>query len=192
MKTKLTDPNKPVMIGARIHPRLQYGLRLLARVQGGTIAEAVEWAISLALRTTRIGSGVTETRLNVIVDKVWGKPSEPQQIHVLDKEAPELLDFDQRAAWNLVKRCDDLWTTAYWARESTGEDENGAPDYDYVEVENESDAEHTEVKPNFDLIEAHWPAIRELGLDLGRAGEIENFYTLAEILDGSARGRAGI
>lgn len=182
------EREKPIMIAARVHPRLQYGLRLLSRVQGGTIAEALEWAINLAMRSTRIGGGAAETRLNKVVDTVWNKPTEPQQIHLLNTTAPELLDFDQRSTWNLVIRCPDLWRDASWNFVDTAD---GRSDLEECEV-GTGIPDLDEKLPRFELIEQHWRTIRQTGIALGRAGEIELRYTLAEILDGTALKKAGI
>lgn len=192
---KVGDKEKAVMIGARVHPKLQYGLRLLSRVQGGTIAEALEWAINLAMRNTGIGAGAETVRLNRVVDKVWEQPSIPRRIYTLFESAPELLDFDERGAWNLVRRCDDLWSGQYYTREEGGEDEHGLPTYGYVMVEKDDPARDRDldnVKPRFDVIEEHWKVIAQTGVLLARAGEIGNFYTLDQITSGEALKIAGI
>ncbi|MDR7136175.1 hypothetical protein J2X06_003393 [Lysobacter niastensis] len=179
---------KAVMVGARISPKLQYGLRLLARVQGRTIAEAVEWSISLALRQTRIGNG--EERLNKVVDTAWEKSSDAQRIEYLRRKAPELLDFDERAAWNLVIRCAELWEEAFYGLETDA-------DGDHVLVRVAKDDPNREEQwddrvPLFPIIEKHWEAIKSVGNALGKAGEIEMRFTLAQILDGTALKLAGI
>lgn len=186
--TRAATDEKPVQIASRVHPRLQYGLRLLSRVQGGTIGEAMEWAINLALRQTRIGSGDSETRLNKIVGEVWALPTEPQQIALLNRKAPELLDFEQRAAWNLMVRCADLWL-----EQTLGYLPDDFDKSQFATIDIDGDKEVITLKtPRFDLIEKHWKSIRHAGVLLGRAGEIEQRYTLAEILDGTALKRAGI
>ena len=176
------------MLGARISPKAQYGLRLLARIQGRTIADAVEWSINLALRSTRVGASVMETRLGRIVDAVWELESEARQIHYLDAHAPELLDFDQRAAWSLVKRCKELWQDRHFAFIQDGDDEPP----EQVEVEDKAEADFTETKPRFDIIEKHWDMLRKVGAALGQAGELETYYTLDEILEGKALAEAGL
>jgi len=178
---------KPVMIAARVHPRLQYGLRLLSGIQKRSIAETLEWAINLAMRSTRVGSG--DERLNTLVDLVWNLEGEPHQISQLYERAPELLDFEQRSAWNLVIRCPDLWRTAYLnhIRDEAGLEEA------VEEVSKDDWTGIVAVKvPLLEVIDKHWSAIRELGIALGKVGEIENRYSLKEILDGTARKRAGI
>lgn len=187
--------DKPVMIASRVHPRLQYGLRLLSRVQGGTIAEALEWAINLAMRNTGIGAGVEATRLNKVVDKVWAQPSEARRIGVLFDLAPELLEFDERGAWNLVRRCDELWKGRYYAHEELPDSGDGAPNWAIVEVTKDAsnrDRDYDETSPQFDLIEKHWGVIRQTGVLLARAGEIGETYTLDQIISGDALKMAGI
>jgi len=185
---------KPVMIGARVTPKAQYGLRLLARVQGRTIAEAIEWAINLALRQTRIGGGLGETRLATLVDAIWKFESEPQRIAYLNDKAPELLDFDDRAAWNLVLRCEDLLHHLYFRPHFEHDDEFGfQPAFIPVAADDPTrDTQLDEIEFNFDLINLHWDAIKHVGTELAKAGEIEMRFSLDEILDGSALARAGI
>lgn len=179
---------KPVMIGARVSPKAQYGLRLLAKVQSRTIADAVEWAINLALRQTRIGTG--DLRLNRVVDTAWEKPSDAQRIEYLGRTAPELLDFEERAAWNLVKRCDELWELKYYAMEP---DADGPIQLVRVSKDDPNrDPQLDETTPIFPIIEKHWDAIRFVGVALGRAGEIEMRFSLDQILDGSALKLAGV
>lgn len=192
---KTGDKEKAVMIGARVHPKLQYGLRLLARVQGGTIAEALEWAINLAMRSTGIGAGVEATRLNKVVDKVWAQPSTPRRICALFESAPELLDFDERGAWNLVRRCDELWVGSYYTREDFGDDEHGLPEWKYAEcsaTDPSRDRDLDVKEPCFDVIEKHWAVIKQTGVLLARAGEIGTPYTLDQIISGDALKSAGI
>lgn len=179
--------DRPIMIAARVHPKFQYGLRLLSRVQGSTIAEALEWAISLSLRMTRIGV-LGDLRLNAVVDTVWDNATEPRQIHALYKLAPELLDFDQRSAWHLVSMCRDLWRPPVPATDKN-EGRDGIErkvNFAYRSVPEES------MEPKMEVIELHWKAIQALGVDLSKAGEMENRYTLDEILSGAARKRAGL
>lgn len=181
--------DKPVMIASRVHPRLQYGLRLLSRVQGGTIGEALEWAINLAMRQTRIGSGEGETRLNRIVDAVWAYPTEPRKIAFLNRYAPELLDFEQRATWNLVVRCADLWLEQTLDHIPDNYDKSMS----FATFDVDGDKQVFMLKaPRFDLIEKDWKTIQRTGVLLGRVGEIEQRYTLDEIRDGTALKRAGI
>lgn len=175
------------MLGARISPKAQYGLRLLAKIQGRTIADAVEWSINLALRSTRVGAADNETRLHKIVDEVWSKSSEPRQVFYLDRHAPELLDFEQRSAWALVKRCKDLWVLRHY--QVIGDDEGPTGD---IEVESESEADHSHREARFDLIEQHWETLRKVGAELIQAGDLETVFTLDEIVSGKALEKAGI
>lgn len=156
---------KPVMVAARIQPKLQYGLKLLARIHGGTLQSALEWAIQLALRRTKVGAGIEATTLNVTVENVWAKPSEPQRIFAMYGYSPELLDFDERGAWNLISRCPELWI-----------------DLGYEDLK----------RPDFDLIEGNWDLLKQAGISLSRAGEIDLTYTLADILSGEALRNAGL
>lgn len=174
---------KPVMLGARISPKAQFGLRLLARIQGRTIADAVEWSINMALRATRVGDG--NRRLATLVDTLWGFSSDARRVYHLDMFAPELLDFEQRSAWNLVGRCPDLWRTAFYTTdfdEETGEHRD-------IEVEKDDprvmDILTSDV-PRFDLIEKHWGAIVKTGSELVQIGDLETRFTLEEILSGEA------
>ena len=189
---KAADKEKAVMIGARVHPKLQYGLRLLARVQGGTIAEALEWAINLAMRSTGIGAGVEATRLNKVVDKVWAQSSTPRRIYVLFQSAPELLDFDERGAWNLVRRCPDMWTTTYFKMSEDPESDPPGMPCTVLGTKEDHDSAFDETEPKFDLIERHWTVISHTGVLLARAGEIGETYTFKEITSGEALERAGI
>jgi hypothetical protein len=188
--SKAGAADKPVMIAARVHPKLQYGLRLLSRVQGGTIADALEWAINLAMRSTGIGAGTEATRLNKLVDKVWKQPSTARRIYTLFKSAPELLDFDERGAWNLVRRCADLWREVFYnfVQSKTPEDFPELEECSYGEREPDFDRR----EPLFDLIENHWAVISQTGVLLARAGEISNSYTLEQIVSGDALKSAGI
>lgn len=171
---------KPVMLGARISPKAQYGLRLLAKIQDRTIADAVEWSINLAMRSTRLATGM---RLANIVDRVWELPSEARRVSYLNDLAPELLDFEQRSAWNLVSRCSDLWRTSYYTTsfdEESGEhrDEEVASDYPNITESRE--------EPRFDLIEQHWDTLVRVAAELVQAGDLETTFTLDEIVGGNA------
>jgi hypothetical protein len=186
--------NKPVMVGARISPKAQYGLRLLARVQGRTIAEAVEWSINLALRQTRIGSGFGQGRLAGLVNEVWSKETEAERIKVINDSAPELLDFAERAAWNLVLRCPDLSRPVYWKIDFELGD-GGEPSPTLVRVEEDDpdrEPDQDDIEFDFPLIEAHWPMIKVIGNELAKVGEIEMRFTLAEITSGEALRKAGV
>lgn len=186
--------SKSVMVGARIHPKLQYGLRLLARVQGRTMAEAMEWAINLALRSTRIGSGFEHGRLAALVDDVWKRETEAERIKVINDAAPELLDFDERAAWNLVLRCEDLAKPSFWKPEfEPGDDGNWEPAYQRVAADDPGrDPDYDSIEFDFPLIEQHWPMIKVIGTELAKAGEIEMRFSLPDIASGEALRRAGI
>lgn len=188
---KEANASKPTMLGVRISPKTQYGLRLLARVQDKSISDAVEWAINLAMRSTRIGAGLDETRLAKVVDRVWAMPTEAQRIYELYTSAPELLTFDERAAWGFVRRCKDLWETIHLGKVHVGSDEDGVPEFDYVIVP-ESEAEHSKERPIFELIEKHWDQLRATGVALAHVGEIEESYSLRDVLSGAALRRHGI
>lgn len=187
-------PDKPVMLGARISPKAQYGLRLLARVQGRTIADAVEWSINLALRQTRIGSGLEQGRLAALVNEVWSKNTEAERVHLMHQTAPELLDFDERAAWNLVLRCDELAKPMYWKPNYEPDDDGGfQPSFERVSADDPGrDPDEDSIEFDFDLIQEHWPMIKFVGTELAKVGEIEMRFSLDEIIDGTALRRAGI
>lgn len=191
---------KPVMIAARVHPKLQYGLRLLARVQGGTIAQSLEWAINLAMRRTGIGAGHSATTLDELVDTAWEESTEPRRIYMVFERAPELLDFDERGAWGLVRRCDDLWLETYrrFVTEIVDYEEDGTPIEAIVNDEPcEKDDPLREKMmdrkvPIFSSIEPNWETIKKVGVALARAGEIDKFYSLDEIISGAALKKARI
>lgn len=181
--------NAAVMIAARVHPKLQYGLRLLSRVQGGTIAEALEWAIQLALRRTAVGANKEASTLDVLVNRAWKAGTEPRRIYEVSQIAPDLLDFEERGAWNLVRRTSDLWRDVSWT---------------YVETDDEQYPELQECalgegipgldtrEPKFDVIEKHWKTIRHAGVLLAKHGEIDKSYTLKKILSDEVFKEAGI
>ena len=175
------------MLAARISPKAQYGLRLLAKLQGRSIAESLEWTINLGLRQTTVGPGVEEARLMDVVDLVWQAETEAQRLLVLHNRAPELMDFDHRSIWQLIKRCDDLWIMHPYVQE---DDINGVP---MLRPAEPGETPNNFIPaPNYPLMDEHWEKIKATGIALGHAGEVTDRYTLEEIVNGDALARAGL
>lgn len=175
-----TALQKPVMLAARVQPRLQFGLRMLARVQGGTIAEAMERSIESALQQTPIGTFPEVTSLDELVSSAWHAKSEPRRIFAVWGCSPELLEHSERAIWNLVLRTEVLWRDVHF--KYTGDGHN-------IAACDPAEGILSRKGPDFDALEKHWSAIKRVGIDLAHRGDLNDQYSLEDILSGEALSR---
>ena len=85
----------------RLPPKLKYGLELLARAQHRSISQAVEWALQVGLNSFEVG--FAKEPLGVVVDDAWSQDTEAGRLLEIFRRAPQLLEFEQRAACELVE-----------------------------------------------------------------------------------------
>lgn len=92
----------------RLTPKLKYGLELLARAQHRSLSQAVEWSLQNGLNSFEVGA--QRHQLGALVDQAWGDGSDvaTRLLHVY-RNAPELLDIDQRAACVLAEASGEAW-----------------------------------------------------------------------------------
>jgi hypothetical protein len=87
----------------RLHPRLKYGLELLARKQHRTLTTVVEWALTKALEDEREGL-IKHTQggedINIL-HQVWD-PEESDRFVNLAMCCPELLSYEEELVWKVI------------------------------------------------------------------------------------------
>lgn len=120
----------------RIHPKLKYGLELLARKQHRTLTTVVEWALTRALEDEKEGLtkyvNVGDAEFNHyinILQEVWD-PWEADRFVNLAMCCPELLSYEEELVWKVIKETKVFWPSS-------------------------------DNKPYFELIRANWDAIQK-------------------------------
>jgi hypothetical protein len=84
----------------RLAPKLKLGLELLARAQGRSLSQAVEWALQVGLNTYRVNSeGLSVAEL---LETAWEKPAVFDRMEITYLAAPSLLSFEDRATCELL------------------------------------------------------------------------------------------
>lgn len=89
----------------RLTPKLKYGLELLSKSQGRSLSQVVEWAIQRGMNAAEVGN--RKKTLGEIVDHVWGQ-SEWERIKLIQRFAPELLDYFERSIYVAVTESSEL------------------------------------------------------------------------------------
>lgn len=184
---------KPVMLSARVHPRTQYGLKLLSRIHGMTIADTMDWAVNLAMTKTEIGPQDRRIPLRRIIEDAWANGTDARRVwHIYDL-SPELLDFEERAAWGLVTRCPSVWRIACrkWVHADDGADlgQERAGVLKIVEClpdDPKRDPTMDTKVPIFSMIEPNWEQFRKVGVALARAGATEWDVSFDGVVSGKA------
>lgn len=85
----------------RLTPRLKLGLEMLAKLQGRSLSQAVEWAIKVGLHTQRLPPNNAYMFLGELLDEV-AEMEEFARLSELYLHAPSLLSFEEAAAMQLI------------------------------------------------------------------------------------------
>ncbi|MGE7136202.1 hypothetical protein ACQKIE_01060 [Luteibacter sp. NPDC031894] len=123
----------------RLTPRLKLGLEMLAKVQGRSLSQAVEWAIKVGLNTQRLPPNDKYMFLGELLDDLAGR-DEFKRLLTLYLYAPSLLSFEEAAAMQLVNESYE-WNLA-------------------CDADHKGDDGDTHRKRYYDYAEKHWPAIK--------------------------------
>jgi len=83
----------------RLPPKLKLGLELLARAQGRSLSQAIEWALQVGLNNYRASPQKTVAE---ILDEIWDLPTDEHRHLAIWHIAPTLLPFEIRAACELI------------------------------------------------------------------------------------------
>lgn len=94
---KRTDGEQLEALTIRLPPKLKLGLDLLARLQGRSLSQAVEWSLQQALLSVRVGD-ISLLDLTAKVINCQG----PERAERLYKANPALLPFEERHAIELI------------------------------------------------------------------------------------------
>lgn len=143
MKKPPGRPKKPAgeqleQFSIRLTPRLKLGLEMLARVQGRSLSQAVEWAIKVGLNTQRLPPNDKYMFLGELLDDIADR-DEFTRLLSLFLYAPSLLSFEEAAAMQFVN---ESWE---WSQACDADNKGGGD---------------THRKRYYDYAHKHWPAIK--------------------------------
>ncbi len=115
-------PKKPAgekaeQFSLRLAPKLRFGLETLARLQGRSMSQVIEWGLKTSLQSVKLKLSRT---LADVVEIAWREPTEWQRLRYLWKMDPALVPFDVRHACNLVEISKE---EALWKIETGSEEE---------------------------------------------------------------------
>lgn len=108
---------KTQAVSVRIDPVVKYALDLMARAQRRSVSSVIEWAVIEAAKTTRLG-GAEHTEIDSIkalADHTYS-PNEIERVVWLGICTPDLLDFDERRIWTVIRLTPELWIKPNWHR----------------------------------------------------------------------------
>ncbi|WP_257384984.1 hypothetical protein [Tahibacter caeni] len=162
---------KAEQLTIRLTPKLKLGLDLLQRAQRGrSLSQVVEWAIQRGLNSVSLTSGAN---LGDVLDTLWEQQTEWTRLWWLFSEAPELLDFAEKAIAETVQFSQEA---SYFL------DEESAM---YSEVE--SGRERDELTGRAEdaltsIIEQNWDRLKRLVAERDIQGKSTEGVSLADLL----------
>lgn len=114
----------------RLTPRLKLGLEMLAKVQGRSLSQAVEWAIKVGLNTQRLPPNDKYMFLGELLDDLADR-DEFKRLLTLYLHAPSLMSFEEAAAMQFVNESYE-WNQACEADRPGEGDEHRMRYYEYA------------------------------------------------------------
>lgn len=155
----------------RLTPKLRYGVELLGRAQRGkSLSQVVEWAIQRGLNSVSLTGDLS---LGDALDVLWLEKTEWERIAWLYSEAPELLDFSERA----------ICQTVIESREYRRFFDNGSPLYQDAETEDEAEAIQERADTEFNkFISTHWEQLKQIIGDRDAQGKKAEGVSLTDLL----------
>lgn len=102
-------PKKPVgekaeQFSLRLTPKLRFGLEALARFQGRTMSQVIEWGLRMSLQSVTPGKIIRRT-LDEIVELAWSRRMIWQRAFEMYKANPGLVSFEVNHACGLIESC---------------------------------------------------------------------------------------
>lgn len=149
-RPKKPESEKLEQFSIRLPPKLKYGLELLARLQGRSLSQSVEWALQHALANVKVTDGID---LWFSLSTAWDLRGW-RRIYWLYESNPILVSFEERHACALVV---------------------GSLEFDYINsLWFTDEKKHKELVGKWDeIIEWAWPKLcadaREMGITGGKA-----------------------
>lgn len=102
-------------ITVRLHPKIKYGLELLARKQHRTLSSVVEWALDGALKEEESGFNgsykdpLTGNSSYYLLDILWDIDEVTRFIKLAWSGQLQLISYEEELIWETIK--DNAW---YW------------------------------------------------------------------------------
>jgi hypothetical protein len=170
MKKPPGRPKKPKgeqleQFSIRLTPRLKLGLEMLAKLQGRSLSQAVEWTIKVGLHTQRLPPNNKYMVLGELLDNV-AELGEFKRLLDMYLHAPSLLSFEESAAMQAVHESHE-WNSACTADKAGDGIAHRHRFYDYASK--------------------HWPAIQIEAARRAENGESVEHFSI-EALTGEAPG----
>ena len=86
----------------RMSPRTKYGLDLIARSHGRTLASIAEWPCIEGMKTQQLTSPHGDKRpVEHVLEELWD-PHEPHRFVKLALHDPSLLDYHESLIWKVI------------------------------------------------------------------------------------------
>jgi hypothetical protein len=174
-----------VRLQINLDPKVKFGLDLLARAQGRSLSQSIEWALQSGFRHEMIhgGSLRKDTRaLGDVIDELWEIKEPKLRLVRLWEVSPTFVEFDERAVCELVATANEARDSAKTSMSHVSYKER-LSNADWTRLTNEMRDEY------WRFVVDRWSTLEYVASKIRRRGDQLNALALYTVLRNEGEGK---